>query len=452
MKHIILEKEWDEGKVCNNPHKGWYIHYYDNCLDKYGSELTEGDYLEDFPGLDHIYLRLSWGYLQPYPHEYRWEILDEVIDKWVSKGYGIAFRITCKETDPLQTFATPKWVMEKGARGTLLELPGGGKSWEPDYGDPVFLSELEKFHEKFALRYADKPWLEYVDIGSYGDWGEGHTAASSRRDWPVSVIKKHIDIYSECYRNTIVVLNDDFVGSRKDAEKVGEELLSYAIEKGLTIRDDSVCVKSYADSFGISTLRNPDFFELFWRNKPVILELEHYHIAVRGGTWKEGIPLKAAVEESHASFVGFHGFPRKWLSENYEVARYLANRSGYWYFLKSVELPELLTRGEINPIVFKWENKGVAPSYTKFDIVICLEREGYKIVYTPGTESDNRKWMPGCITRETYRLYLPSDIPPGEYELKVSIKDQKRNRFIQLGLKEYLLKNDLYTIGKVTVG
>jgi hypothetical protein len=181
---ILLKKFWDESKVCNNPHKGWYHHYYDNGLANYGSLLKEGDFLEDFPGLNHIYLRLAWSYLEPVEGEFHWDVIDRIIDPWVSKGYGIAFRITCKETTKDQIFAAPKWVMDAGAKGEYFSNPWskGWKNWEPDYGDPIFLEKLENFHKAFAERYDRKPWVEYIDIGSYGDWGEGHTQVGSKRD------------------------------------------------------------------------------------------------------------------------------------------------------------------------------------------------------------------------------------------------------------------------------
>jgi hypothetical protein len=68
------------------------------------------------------------------------------------------------------------------------------EAWAPDYGDPGFLKSLETFHLAFAARYDGKPWVEYVDIGSIGEWGEGHTLFSGWYDVPVPVIKKHIDI------------------------------------------------------------------------------------------------------------------------------------------------------------------------------------------------------------------------------------------------------------------
>ncbi len=188
-----LERYWDSTRVCNNPHKGWCIHYYDNGIKEYGNRLAPDDSLPGFPGLNDIYLRLAWSYLEPEEGVYNWLLIDSIINRWVGWGHTISFRITCKETEIV--YATPEWVRKAGAKGKFIEHPDLDlKAWAPDYDDPVFLEKLENFHKAFAARYDGKPWVEYIDIGSIGEWGEGHTAYSGWNDIPVEVVKKHIDI------------------------------------------------------------------------------------------------------------------------------------------------------------------------------------------------------------------------------------------------------------------
>lgn len=312
-KYISLKKYRNESKVCENPYKGWYHHYYDNGLTNYGRLLKEGDFLEDFPGLNHIYLRLAWSYLEPIEGEFHWDVIDRIIGPWVSKGYKIAFRVTCKESAKDQTYATPKWVMEAGVKGEYFKNIWTGKwdNWEPDYGDPIFLEKLENFHKAFAERYDNQPWVEYIDIGSSGDWGEGHTQVSSKKDWPARVLKEHVEIHLRHYKNSILVINDDHIGCRYvDVDSQGE-LLDYFVEKDLAFRDDSVCVMLYQDnSTGYSTLRFPELFDKFWRKKPIDLELDHYQDVKEDGIWRSGLPFLAAVEEAHATYIGFHGDAR----------------------------------------------------------------------------------------------------------------------------------------------
>ncbi|MDP2991179.1 MAG: DUF4832 domain-containing protein [Kiritimatiellota bacterium] len=447
-KIVNLEKFWDRGKVCRNPHKGWYLHYFDNGLEQYG---VKGDFLEDFPGLNHIYLRLAWNFLEPAEKKYNWGIIDKVVDEWVGRGYGVAFRITCKETDKLQTFATPEWVKKAGAQGTFYPVEGG-RAWEPDYGDAIFLEKLKNFHQVFAARYAGKPWLEYVDVGSYGEWGEGHTGGSSKKNWPVDVIKKHMDIYA-VYRDAYVLLNDDFPGSFIGNVDAQEEILRYCVEKGFGFRDDSVCV---SNSYGMSNLRNVEMFDLFWRSKPVDLEAGHYQFCKKFKTWKKGRPFKAAVEESHATFMGFHGYAREWLPENLRLAEQLANRAGYWYFLKSVEMNCLVDRNSEIPVKLIWENHGVAPAYYRYNLYLKLESEtegGCAFIHKLD-ESDNRSWMPNTIKGELYKVKTPESLKAGRHKVKVGLFEEKKGfrKTVELGFKDRIKDKDgFYHINTVLV-
>ena len=62
---LKLKNRYDDEKLCNNPDKGWYVHYYDNGLGKYCTHYDLTDTIDDFPLMDHAYLRLAWGYLEP---------------------------------------------------------------------------------------------------------------------------------------------------------------------------------------------------------------------------------------------------------------------------------------------------------------------------------------------------------------------------------------------------
>ncbi len=36
-----LRPLWNDRRVLRNPHKGWYLHYYDNGLKRYGSVVVQ---------------------------------------------------------------------------------------------------------------------------------------------------------------------------------------------------------------------------------------------------------------------------------------------------------------------------------------------------------------------------------------------------------------------------
>ncbi|URD52531.1 DUF4832 domain-containing protein [Chroococcidiopsis sp. CCNUC1] len=451
---IDLTESWDSEKVLKNPHKGWYHHYFDNGLWEYGTK-SDSD-LENFPGMNHLYLRLAWSYLEPQAGKFNWSVIDNVINKWTMKGYSISFCITAKETN--MVYATPEWVKKAGAKGAYYDA-WGVNAWEPDYGDPIFLAKLENFHKAFAARYAGKPWLEYITIGSYGDWGEGHTSFSSRRYFPIDVLKKHIDIYKKYYLKSTLVIADGWVNDRRDNN--GSQLQDYILQNKITFRDDSVNVSYYVDTFPSTySVQSPELFNEVFRHRPTILELQHYHLQKKDNDWigvdgsiKGGELLKGAIDISHATFVGYHGYADEWLKENPTLARKLANKMGYWYFLKSIEIPSSLMRGSRHSFKLKWENHGVAPAYYRYKLKLALK--GTNGTYTQYlTESNNKSWLPGTTVAETYSVNVPQTLAAGEYKVAIALVEErnKTKRPIELALKDELKGNDdFYEIGYINI-
>lgn len=450
-----LEKFWDSTTVLKNPHKGWELHYFDNGIKRYGTRLKPDDFLADFPGLHTIYLRLAWSFLEPEEGKFNWQVIDTVINKWTAKGYKISFRITCKETTET-AFATPEWVKNAGARGSFRS-ESRLKCWAPDYGDPVFLQKLENFHKAFAARYAHQPWLEYIDIGSIGEWGEGHTAYSGWYDVPVEVVKKHIDIHRKYYPNNVLILSDDYLGQRDKDDGADRILLEYAMKNKLGFRDDSSGVNWYVVlGFGYANIRSPEIFDLVWENIPVVLESDHYSSVQKYKLWDGGKRFERGMEETHASIIAFHHWPREWLAENRTVAEKLANKCGYWYFPKYAVLPDTLRKNsDKNYLKMTWENHGVAPAYHKYDARLqLLNKQTGKTFLFELSESNNREWMPGRIVGEHYELDLPQTLPPGKYDIKIGLFDNcpGENKPVQLALKPSRRSDDgFYKMGETIV-
>ncbi len=451
---IDLTGMWDSEKVLKNPHKGWYHHYYDDGLWGYGTK-SDAD-LDNFPGMNHLYIRLAWSYLEPEEGKFKWSLIDDVINKWTAKGYSISFCITAKETNIV--YATPEWVKNAGAKGAYYEA-WGVKAWEPDYGDPIFLAKLENFHKAFAARYDGKPWLEYIHIGSYGDWGEGHTSFSSLKSFPVDVLKKHIDIHKTYYVKSTLAIGDAWVNDRRDNN--GSQLGDYILQNKLTFKDDSVNVSYYVNTFPSTySVQSPELFNKVFSYKPAILELQHYHQQKSEKTWigvdgsiKGGELLKGAIEISHSTFVGYHGYADEWFKENPTLAGKLANKMGYWYFLKSVDMPSSITKGSSQSFKLKWENHGVAPAYHKYKLKLALK--GTNGSYTQYlTESNNKSWLPGTTIEEIYSVNVPQTLPAGEYKVAVALLEEKNStkRPIELALKDQLKRNDgFYEIGSINI-
>lgn len=451
-----LERYWDTAKVCSNPHKGWSIHYFSNSLSQYGKSLAPNDSLPGFPGLNDIYFRLAWSYLEPKEGVYNWALIDTLIQKWVKWGHTVSFRITCKETEII--YATPEWVRLAGAKGTFISHPDLEiKAWAPEYNDPVFLQKLNNFHKAFAERYDGKPWVEYIDIGSLGDWGEGHTAYSGWKDIPVEIVKQHIDMYKRWYKKTTLIISDDAIGQRDTDDGSDYLIFAYALKNGIGFRDDSGNVEWYKNlGFGPSCIRTPELFSATYKKIPVVLESDHYGDVVKGNMWNGGAGLLKAIYEMHASLVGFHYYPNEWLRENYDYAKKVANIAGYWYFPKFAMLPDTLRKNSAhNYLRLTWENHGVAPAYQKFilSMVLISKLDGKRFVQEL-TGSDCRNWLPGDIVAEHHPITINKNMPSGMYDITIGLRDDCgfHNKAVELPINDSRkLPGGLYKIGEIVV-
>jgi len=422
-RRIPLWGFYDNQTPKNNPHKGWYLHYFDNCIEKYFDPDNPDDYLKDFPSFNHIYLRLAWSYLEPEEGKFNWDLIDDVIKRWIVNDRRVSFRISTKETDKKQPYATPEWVVKAGCHGEFTGTHGGEKiCFEPDYGDPIFLEKFNNFMTAFGERYDGCPFVEYIDIGSMGEWGECHTEGASERTWPVEVMKEHIDIHTRNFKNTKILYNYDMSSVRRTYDGTEEELLNYAVMKGCGVRADSCCVSFYADRYGLSSMHIPSMFKPFYNVGPMDLEFAHWSHAGKKENWREGFPALASVYETHATFAGFHGYAREFLSQHPGVAEMMGNLLGYWYFPQAVYLPDQVRAGQRSSLGMAWENRGVSPCFYKYDLYLKLRniRSGETELIAL-EECDNRKWEPGVSYEEIYSFRPSEKLSPGEYEVLIGL-------------------------------
>ncbi|MBQ3708131.1 MAG: DUF4832 domain-containing protein [Clostridia bacterium] len=433
----------DDRRILRNPHKGWYWHYIDNGYPRpnYRAEHDPADHLEDFPGLNHLYLRFDWGDIEKEEGVYDWSYIDAIMEEWSRYDYRFGLRLVTYEGDGSIPFATPEYVYKAGAR--CYSLPGN--RLEPDYGDPIFLEKLSRFMEEAGRKFNDNPLVELVDVGSFGTWGEGHTGNGSDIVYPSDVIKQHIDLHVKNFPDKFVLLNDDHINHRwSRGREENLELIDYAAALGLGLDDDSVCVRYYAENCGYNTLRTPWLFDRFSPNAPIVLEFEHYH-AVAPEIFKNGYPFLDAMQRTHATFAGFHGYPRPWLKREPWLTEYAANRLGYWFFLEGIELPPLMA-GVKNRIRLYFANRGFAASYRKYDLKLRLTGENG--THTETLETDCRKWVPGEVTAED--TVVRPEILAGSYGVEIALFEGERP--IELALKQDLRKEDgFYRIGKTKV-
>jgi hypothetical protein len=427
----------DTGKALVNPGMGWTMHFYSNIPKNYGSKLAPSDTLEDFPGLSTVYLRVPWAYLEPEEGKYNWAMLDTPAQRWISKGKRIALRITTSEN--WMDWPTPEWVKEAGAKGTYYKYNKGrvekSPNWDPFFDDPVYLEKLDTFMAALAARYDGNPNVEFVDVGTYGMWGEGHTHMSSKQD-TIELQKLHIDLHLKHFKNTQLCISDDFAGHNKPGARF--PITDYALSKGVTIRDDSILVQPAPNSWYHAEMVQP-----FWPTMPIILEHEHYGNSIGRNAW-DGELLEKSVEEYHASFMSIHWWPRELLNKNRDTIDRINRRMGYRLMPKEINWPDKVKIGERFNVQWSWANKGVAPCYPGGFPALTLKDDKGGIVSVLVDESFDFQGLdvgqPGKapikkLKSEFVVGMIAPTTKPGTYDVYVSVGTRDGTPKIALQLK-----------------
>ncbi len=440
----------DHGEALINPGMGWVTYFYSNLYQNYGSKLEPSDTVRYFPGMNTVFLRIPWAFIEPEENNFIWEILDTPAQRWIEKGGKVAICITA--TENWMGSGTPTWVFDAGAKS--YEVDG---YLEPDYDDPVFLEKVENFIRVLAEKYDNNPNIAYLFIGHYGMWGEGHTELTTPKhghSWGFDTQKRMIDLYRRHFKNTILCISDDYVGHNLRGERF--PITDYAFSQGVTIHDDSILVQPKPNNWYHSEMA-----QLFWPKLPVVLEHEHYGGSVERGAWDDELLIKA-VEDYHASFLSIHWWPDAFYNTNRDIIARINRRIGYRLQAPEVIWPSTIKKGVPFIIQSKWANAGVAPCYGGGYPCFTLKDEKGGIVSVLTDTSFNLEYLPVAPPGNTIHHELTSTFviapahqdhkgtffrtcKPGTYDLFISVGKQDGTPVYELpytgqdGYKRYMI-------------
>ena len=367
----VAPKATDEPLV--NPDMGWVFYKYSNRLWAYGMNVPNEDTLDWFPGCSTVYLRVLWNDLEPEEGDFRWDLFDSIAQNWIAKGKKIAARvICCNQTET----ATPEFVRKAGAEGLWFEYatdtaPGGKlpPRWEPKYDDPVFLRKLTNFVRAFARRYDGDPSVAFVDVGSYGIYGEGHHYNTSQaflhkkehRPEFTRLAKIHLDLWRREMPKTYLVVSDDLDGGWNKEED--PEMMRYCRERGIGFRDDSIfCFPppGTKKNCPFAYWAHDGWARKFAPTLPVVVETGHVPHLQGTPCWDEDAYVRC-VEAYQASYLSIHDFPDVHLAKSRAAIDRINRILGYRFELREVTFPGEVAIGEKVEIGSTWVNVGVAP-------------------------------------------------------------------------------------------
>ena len=412
----------DNGKALRNPNMGWFLAYRtDNSDDGFGVRLKDDDTIDWFPGCNGLSFRTGWGRLEPQEGKFNWDYTDRVAQKWIAKGRQVGFCwISFSTTGTVP--ATPLWVRDSGAKGWVYP---GNNHWTPNWEDPIYLQKLDNFLRAAGERYDGKPYVAFIEIGSLGTWGEGHSW-TPKGDMPAVTAdakKRHLELWRKRFPKTQLYINDDYLIN----DPRGQEIFDFAKRLGYSLADWSITLPRSIEP-------SAKFGDQVWPDRPILLEHHYYEDSANQGWWGDGSLFYACMERYRASMLRIHWFPDEFLNGgvrglkgNKELVDRVNRRLGYRLQIIEAEWPDALRPEQKADFVVRLRNGGIARCYAGGFPSITI-KQGEKIVASGiGSGQNVRDLLPNSVTPEQAEtrpfpvpVRLPR-IPDGKYTVWLSI-------------------------------
>ena len=180
----------------------------------------------------------QWNKLNPAKGVYDWTELEKLLNALAEHNMTYALRVLPytpsfikSDFPPQEDYDwTPPFVYEMGAKKIQIDLRGTEyHAYAPVWDDPFYIQAAKDFAKALAEKYDGDSRIEYIDIRTFGEWGEWHTSHILGSEMPAnSVLFDMLDYYASLFKKTQLVLPSNGFG----------DVYTHALELGITKRDD----------------------------------------------------------------------------------------------------------------------------------------------------------------------------------------------------------------------
>ncbi|HEY7117165.1 MAG TPA: hypothetical protein VH475_11285 [Tepidisphaeraceae bacterium] len=474
----VIPRE-DEAAILHNPDMGWVLYEnYPLDANKNGSStlLTLPD--ETFAAVDTVAIMFSWQDIEKRPDEYDFKRADYAYDYWRKRNKQIQLRLS---TESLLWWTRQAPPAGKGIPDYVLaNIPPDKRQIRTcdnipytvvDARDPYYLDRLDKFLAAVAAHFsqANHRPVTLVDLRGFGLWGEWHSGyqyatLDDRRAALIGVI----DRYAAAFKDNYLALSYSY-----DPDGPRD------LYPGPTNRFDEAFTKTYDDFLRFSafdhalTLPNVTFrrdgaggavhsnerkldeqaFRTLAKG-PMFCEFVDGYAASKKGKkgwveWK--IDDALSLHPNYVNLLGWQGADaRDFMKERPDLIDRGLRTMGYRLVPTKIQYPARI-RANV-PFTFKseWTNRAVGRAVRNYTLRLMLTTpDGKPIATADAGPTGCDKW----IKRQSYPLSHSvtfRDVPPGAYDLCLSLIDPRTNQPIALPLAG-AVASSTYKLGAIAV-
>lgn len=346
-----------------------------------------------YPQTSVAYFRFLWKEFEPKQGEYNYDFIQNILDGAKQNNQTLILRLmahsTCERDD------VPDWMKP------LFPCPARPhmQRVKDSPSDPLYVKLFTKAVRALGERFDSNPFLEAVDISLPGAWGEG----CNFELYNPEDIEELYNTYTSVFKNTRLmgqIINPQLILKINQKAKVGW-------------RGDGL-----GDPFHIYEYYPPNIAQMpdLWQTSPVAFESYWWLMEWQRKGWDIdeiiSLTLKWHISQFNAKFLPI---PYEWKDK----IDYWLSKMGYHFLIDFFKFPETAEKGDQIELKLGVDNIGVAPIYKKIPlkIMLCGETE-----FSFDTEVDITKWLPGKNVERVF-LNLPNNLPEGNYDVKIGIKD-----------------------------
>ena len=312
--------------------------------------------------------------------------------------------------------------------------------WRIDPNTTDYAIRWARFVREFARRYDGHPVISSVDMAIVGAWGEGGGTEFMDYEPMKTIIHAYVDGFRHTPLQSLLHDPRSLQCIRECRAKVGFRVDCLGDMGGFHGERWSHMLDFYPEN--IENFQMGDA----WRDAPVVFEA-CWHM---NDWYIQGWDIDYIIDESlkwHISSYNSKGttVPEPWRDS---VARWI-RRMGYRFEIHQMCWDSEARAGEGWNVELLVLNTGVAPCYHNYAPVIRL-RKGDSVAELP-LEADIRTWMPDEEFFGSWKLALPEDLAPGEYEVELGFPTGLPQRPTLMLAIENPQTDGFYHMGRVLV-
>jgi hypothetical protein len=373
------------------------------------------------------YFRDDWADLEPDAEsDYRFdEYFGPIFDLWVNKLHKrVSFRFMCSNMHSQREYVSPKWVFDNGVPFVVHKGLYVPRQVDPVFWDDRYLHVQEKFIADLGEYLDGRPGLEFIDIGSIGEWGEMHlsrwtpdelVATGYTDEKYIAAYRRIIDAFARAFPHTRVFLN---VG---DFDTIND----YAALHHMHFRQDGLTPTGPSADVGNRFYRP-------YARRGVICNYEFhsgYDEMLRRGwgvreTFQKG--LEDPISYLHLNVTSYDQLKDP-PAELRDCILDAARRIGFRFALTQLQYNAVVHLDGAAPgrlaLYQTWKNAGVAPCYDSYALRWSLvNAQGEAVVQTMTfPRQPTTLWWPGGEVSVQDQVTVPAATPPGLYRIKVEM-------------------------------